>query len=354
MKFNSVKRGNFSGLAGHVNRTMDQAFEAGRSTSVDHTNIAKESIKGRSLERRAAMKAEGKVARAGLEAVSKTKQYGMKADTIKQEGERKGKKARMAGVLGGLGALAGGFVIKKGREEDAKAADERDLKFEEMIKSTEQAYKTALEGNKPGERPKPPTYVKPDLLPYPDGSDGSSGSSSTDSSGGNSGESQSIGEIPSTLTGNHKIVADAIAGPESGQWGYEAFNQGGEKGGTAIPAGFKSGSYKDHFGSSLTSKTIGEILELQRDPGKGVMSDSEWVKSGKLHAVGRYQFIGNTLKDEVTRMGLDHNTKFTPAVQDKIFFSHLKRVGNISPWVGPMTKYKPEKRDYLNGLIPTL
>ncbi len=71
-----------------------------------------------------------------------------------------------------------------------------------------------------------------------------------------------------TLTGASKTVADAIAGPESGSYGYEAFNQGGEKGGTAIPVGFKSGNYKETFGTSLTDKTIGEIMELQRDPGK--------------------------------------------------------------------------------------
>ena len=68
MRFNSVKRGNFSGLARSVNRSMDQVFDASRQTSVDHTSIAKESIKGRSQERRAAMKAEGQVAQAGLKA----------------------------------------------------------------------------------------------------------------------------------------------------------------------------------------------------------------------------------------------------------------------------------------------
>ena len=66
MRFNSVKRGNFSGLARSVNRTMDQVFNAARETAVDNTMIAKEAIKGRSMERRAAMEAEAKVARAGI------------------------------------------------------------------------------------------------------------------------------------------------------------------------------------------------------------------------------------------------------------------------------------------------
>lgn len=158
----------------------------------------------------------------------------------------------------------------------------------------------------------------------------------------------------SSLTGSAKVLADAVAKFESGDLGYEAFNQGGEKGGTAIPVGFKSGNYKKQFGTSLTDKTLGEIFELQRDPGRSVMSDKDWVNSGKLHAVGRYQFIGSTLKDEVNRMGLDLNTKFTPEVQDKIFLSHLKRVGSIQPWVGPMTKYSATEINKLNNLITTL
>ena len=44
----------------------------------------------------------------------------------------------MAGALGALGALAGGYVIKKGREEDKKADQERDDQFAEMIKQTQE------------------------------------------------------------------------------------------------------------------------------------------------------------------------------------------------------------------------
>ena len=90
MQFNSVKRGNFSGLARSVSKSAAQAFDAARSTATDHTAIAKEAIKGRSMERRAAMEAEGKVARAGLEAVSKTKEYKDTADAYIAEGKRKG------------------------------------------------------------------------------------------------------------------------------------------------------------------------------------------------------------------------------------------------------------------------
>jgi len=77
----------------------------------------------------------------------------------------------------------------------------------------------------------------------------------------------------------------------------------------------------------------------------------EHLNSGGLHAVGRYQFIGSTLQDEVKKMGLSPDIKFTPEVQDNIFFSHAKRVGNISPWVGPSVKYDASERERLNNMI---
>ena len=57
------------------------------------------------------------------------------------------------------------------------------------------------------------------------------------------------------------------------------------------------------------------------------------------------------LQDEVKKMGLSPDTKFTPEVQDNIFFSHAKRVGNISPWVGPSVKYDAAERARLNDMI---
>ena len=171
----SRRVGNYSTSAKAVIRNSDAIFDAAMSGKPDFTKISKEAIKGRSLERRAVTEAEGEVAAAGIRAARDVKGYGYKADAIRSEGERKGKKARMAGALGALGSLAGGFVLKKGIEEDKKAAAEQDTKFESLIERTKEAFNTALESNKPGERPKPPTYVKPDLLDY----DGSGTSSST-------------------------------------------------------------------------------------------------------------------------------------------------------------------------------
>jgi len=70
-----------------------------------------------------------------------------------------------------------------------------------------------------------------------------------------------------------------------------------------------------------------------------------------LHAVGRYQFIGSTLQDEVSRLGLSHDTKFTPQVQDQIWLSHVKRVGDISPWVGPSNNYSASEKANFKNMI---
>ena len=204
MRFNSVKRGNFSSLAKSVNRTMDQVFNSSRETAMDNTKIANEAIKGRSMERRAAMKAEAKVAEAGLRAQSQTKMYGMKADVIREEGKQKGKKARMAGVLGGLGALAGGYVIGEGRKADKKAADEReaasDRRTAEMLKAFEKGTNVQLE-----EIPDAIPFTPPKLSTDGDSQTGSDGGSSTDSSGAGGGAS-SVTELSSQpLSGSYDL-----------------------------------------------------------------------------------------------------------------------------------------------------
>ena len=99
--------------------------------------------------------------------------------------------------------------------------------------------------------------------------------------------------------------------------------------------------------------TLKEIFHKQNTKARG-LSMQQHLDTGGLHAVGRYQFIGDTLQNEVNRMGLDPNTKFTPEVQDQIFLSHIKRVGSISPWVGPMQHYSQSERNNFNNMISGL
>jgi len=132
-------------------------------------------------------------------------------------------------------------------------------------------------------------------------------------------------------------AADITSNYESaGSGGYNAVNQGGSADGTSVPAGFYSGDFRampQHKGRSLTDLTVGEIMSLQADPGGSAMSDAEWVERGKLHAVGRYQFIGTTLKGLVQRLNIPLNAKFSPELQDRLFLSLLKS-GGPGQWIG--------------------
>jgi len=85
-------------------------------------------------------------------------------------------------------------------------------------------------------------------------------------------------------------------------------------------------------------------MDLQADPGKS-MSNAEWVKQGKLHAVGRYQFIGSTLKGLVKRLGISRDEKFSPELQDRLFLSLLKS-GGPGQWVG-LNKATPEELELI-------
>ena len=75
--------------------------------------------------------------------------------------------------------------------------------------------------------------------------------------------------------------------------------------------GFSSDIKKmpQHKGRSLTETLIAEIKQLQYDDGS--MSKGQWIEAGKLHAVGAYHPIGNTLP-ELQRAGIPDSAKFTP------------------------------------------
>jgi murein DD-endopeptidase MepM/ murein hydrolase activator NlpD len=131
----------------------------------------------------------------------------------------------------------------------------------------------------------------------------------------------------------------------AGAGGYNAVNQIGTKGGRGT-SGFSGDfrSMKQHGGKSLTDMTISEIMSLQAErPG---MSNQEWIRQGRLHAVGRYQFIGGTLPGVVSRSGIPTSAKFTPEVQDLLALQYLKEAG-IGAWIGPSDKATKEEREII-------
>ena len=112
----SRRVGNYSTSAKAVVRASDQIFDAAMSGKPDFTAISKEAIKGRSLERRAVTQAEGEVAAAGLKAYTDVNLTKMREDTKKEIADIKRPAKRMAGIVGGLGAIAGGFVSMQNEE----------------------------------------------------------------------------------------------------------------------------------------------------------------------------------------------------------------------------------------------
>jgi hypothetical protein len=118
--------------------------------------------------------------------------------------------------------------------------------------------------------------------------------------------------------------------------GYNAVNQIGTKAGRGT-SGF-SGDFrkmKQHKGRSLTDLTLGEIAKLQHDD--KTLSDKQWINAGKLHAVGKYQIVGNTLPELVNKLNIPNNTKFSSVTQDAMALQLMKERG-IQPWIGPSDK----------------
>lgn len=119
--------------------------------------------------------------------------------------------------------------------------------------------------------------------------------------------------------------------------GYDAVNQIGRAGGHSTDgyAGPFS-KMKQHGGKKLTSMTVGEVMALQAPRS---MSDAEWIKQGRLHATGRYQIIGPTLKALVDRGVVSKDDKYNAATQNKLGVALINGRGRNAhglknEWVG--------------------
>ena len=144
------------------------------------------------------------------------------------------------------------------------------------------------------------------------------------------------------MTETQKKALGILAKYESkGSGDYNAVNQYGDKKGRGNKYTFPDGSttfagdYRNApFNVSkkpLTSLTVGEVLSLQYDDGS--LSMRQCTDQGKLHAVGKYQFVGNTLPGLVQRAKVPHSAKFDEKAQDILALQLMKERG-ISPWVG--------------------
>lgn len=77
--------------------------------TTDFSKIGSTAMEGRSLERKATMGADAKVANAGVQSMGKIASAGYQADAIEAGGQAQGQAAMMSGLASGIGSLAGGL-----------------------------------------------------------------------------------------------------------------------------------------------------------------------------------------------------------------------------------------------------
>ena len=107
-------------------------------------------------------------------------------------------------------------------------------------------------------------------------------------------------------------LLDMIASKESSNdtvnGGYDSLNTGGDAGGhVAIGSGTGLGK----FGRPLTQMTVAEVMDLQA--------------RGVLHATGRYQIIGGTLRGLIQQGKANRTDRYDQATQDKLAIALIHR-----------------------------
>lgn len=144
--------------------------------------------------------------------------------------------------------------------------------------------------------------------------------------------------VPPASIGNdqQRAALEAIAGDESGGFGYDAVNQGGSKEGTKV-LGY-SGRYSEmptaRYKMPLTDLNLGQVLEQGEPRYSTLRTAKDFQDAGGIHAAGKYQIIHNTLKGLVERHNLPLNAKFSPQLQDWLALSLLNSSGD-GQWIGP-------------------
>lgn len=110
-------------------------------------------------------------------------------------------------------------------------------------------------------------------------------------------------QAPATRTNPYGYGPDNPLGRliGSGEGGYNSYNRG--------VAGDARGAQID-----FSQMTVAEVMRRQDLP-RG--------NPDRLFAVGKYQFVPDTLEETVRALGIDRNAKFTPQLQEKMFADYL-------------------------------
>ena len=166
MRFNSVKGGDFTSGAKAVTRNFDAFLDTSVKSAPDFTKISLAAQKGRSVERQAAKKAAGGVKLADIRADSKEKIYDIAYNSDKKVADIKRPAQRMAGIVGGLGALSGYALMAKNAKEEREADERMEALYDQRTKK----MTAAIEASKP-EPFVPGTYEGAPYKPLPSSED---------------------------------------------------------------------------------------------------------------------------------------------------------------------------------------
>ncbi|MDC0135760.1 hypothetical protein OAI26_03665 [Sulfitobacter sp.] len=118
--------------------------------------------------------------------------------------------------------------------------------------------------------------------------------------------------------GVQSTTASLIERYESGRGGYDTlFNQA-------------QGSGGPFEGFNVSQKTLGELYEFSNPSGAqgtyGAYVKATNPKEVLATPMGRFQFIGSTLKEVAKKMGLPDDTVFNKETQDAVFLFHVRDV----------------------------
>ena len=323
----------YSSIGKKTSQSLTDIYKTTQQNSLDVTNIVNTSNDIRTSKRKAALNANKKLHEKGFQAYANKQE----ADATRKNNEKvkaiEAPSKKFAGVVAGLGSVSAGFISIKNRMQQKKEDDALQAQFD-ALKREDRASQDARDAKQEEILKKiEATLKQPPPLPSTTSTTAGSEVSSNPNVGVSSG---SVLPTPSssssTLTGDQETVASRVRAVESGQWGYNAFNQGGSEGGYKAK---NSGHYGQDFGTNLTDMTLGQVMQKQADASNYQISDADFERSGGIWAAGAYQFIPDTLKAVVQSGNFDTNRKFDSKLQDELFAHHVKQGGgSLQPWYG--------------------
>ena len=177
MRFNSVKGGDYSSGARAVNRNSDAAFDASRRSGFNFTDVSIASQKARSTLRKAADRLKGTREINDIRDAASDKINKMSEKTADKVSDIKRPAQRMAGIVGGLGALSTGAVLYKNIQDDKAAAAKRDAKSDAYFAQFRELINN--QNRDPFVPGTPPAVKPPQLAPLPPATSTTTSSSSS-------------------------------------------------------------------------------------------------------------------------------------------------------------------------------